>query len=86
MMDLAHQRIVNQEIPARQRALHSFRPHSGREPGGLGHAPRCGADKPQRELASAGASLTPFWVLWVVSNLLSLGLGMVLIVLWWGEA
>ena len=63
MMDLARQNIVNQEIPARLR-YSSFRPHSGREPGG--------PDDP------TGVSRTPFWVLWVVSHLLSVALGMAL--------
>ena len=66
MMDLAHQRIVNRELPARRRS-YSFLPHSGRETGDSG-----------RPFPPAGVSLTPFWVLWFLSNLLSVGLGMAL--------
>ncbi len=70
MMDLSHQRIVNRKILARGVL--------GQEPGGPANAPRCGAGKPPFELASSGVSLIPFWVLWVLSNLLSVGLGMAL--------
>ena len=35
-------------------------------------------EKPPFELASSGVCLIPFWVLWVLSNLLSVGLGMAL--------
>ena len=41
---------------------------SGREPG-----------DPDRPFPPVGVSLTPFWVLWLLSNLLSVALGMVLL-------
>ena len=72
MMDLARQRIVNR-IPAWRRALNSFLPFR-REAGG----PDSSLRRDHAPMRAVRVSLTPFWVLWVLSSLLSLALGMVL--------
>ena len=63
MMDLARQNIVNRRIPTRPQ-VNSFRLRSGRETGGPVRNPN----------TNDGASLF-FGLLWMVSNLLSLALG-----------